>query len=94
MIGNLAILLGLELRVHAKPAWIDLFPNSKVSHLSRLTSDHCPILLNANPSFSPGCKPFRFELFWMKHHTFRPLTANIWNVEVFNLTETIQRFKK
>lgn len=32
-------------RCHANSSWLNIFPNSIVSHLPRTHSDHCPILL-------------------------------------------------
>ena len=33
-------------RCHANLPWLNLFPNSNVTHLPRTHSDHCPLLLN------------------------------------------------
>lgn len=65
-------------RAHANPNWLNIFPETKVIHLPRLNSDHCPILLNIDPSYNRGSKPFRFEPFWMSHNTFVPLKSTIW----------------
>lgn len=66
-------------RVHATALWLDIFPYTKVTHLPRLTSDHCPILLKTNSDAIRGLRPFRFEFFWMNHPTFQNLTNYIWN---------------
>lgn len=60
-------------RAHANPNWLNLFLETKVFHLPCLFSDHCPILLRTNPHYDRGKKPFRFEPFWMKHHSFTNL---------------------
>ncbi|KAF7827350.1 reverse transcriptase [Senna tora] len=62
-------------RAHATHSWINLFPNSKVYHLPRAHSDHCPILLNSNPLLLNDPKPFRLEPFWLHHPTFFQTTA-------------------
>lgn len=45
----------------ASMSWRLTFPRASILHLSAIKSDHCPLLLDTNPSndFSP-C-PFRFE---------------------------------
>lgn len=30
-------------RGHASPSWLQLFPNTKIFHLPRVRSDHCPL---------------------------------------------------
>lgn len=50
-------------RCHANPRWISLFPNSKVFHLPRIHSDHCPILLKTIPSNAPKENIFVLNLF-------------------------------
>lgn len=50
-------------RAHANPMWLNAYPEAKVTHLPRLTSDHCPILLRTNPKQVSRQKPFRFEPF-------------------------------
>lgn len=57
-------------RFHANSDWISLFPNSKVFHLPRIRSDHCPLLLSTQPRCNMGPRPFRLELFWIKHPLF------------------------
>lgn len=44
-------------RVHATSDWITLFPDSKVFHLPRPRSDHCPILLKTNNFHTQGVIP-------------------------------------
>lgn len=80
-------------RTHANATWLNIFPESKVMHLPRLTSDHCPILLRTNPWYTPGRKPFRFEPFWMKHKSFIPLTTIIWDNENHNLSQSIKIYQ-
>ena len=41
--------------------WTLLFPTAEIHHLPRVKSDHCPIMLNTNPSEPKIPKPFRFE---------------------------------
>ncbi|GLT74509.1 hypothetical protein SLA2020_463010, partial [Shorea laevis] len=66
-------------RAWCNPAWKVMFPEASIHHLPRLSSDHCPILLNLDP-IHPfiGNKPFRLEKFWIEHHSFRDLVTTNW----------------
>lgn len=43
--------------------WRLIFPEACITHLARAKSDHCPLLLQLDPSAQPQAhlKPFRFE---------------------------------
>ena len=56
--------------------WTLLFPATKVHHLSRVKSDHCPILLNTDPLKQKPPKPFRFEQMWLTDPTFPSLVED------------------
>ena len=56
--------------------WTLLFPATKVHHLSRVKSDHCPILLNTDPLEQKPPKPFRFEQMWLTDPTFPSLVED------------------
>ncbi|GLT60394.1 hypothetical protein SLA2020_331610 [Shorea laevis] len=51
-------------RAWCNPAWKVMFPEASIHHLPRLSSDHCPLLLNLDPvhPFIEN-KPFRLEKF-------------------------------
>lgn len=58
-------------RCWANPSWSLAFPEANVTHLPRISSDHCPLLL----SLSRACasrmeRPFRFEKMWLSHPGF------------------------
>lgn len=56
-----------------------MFPQASLRHLPRLTSDHCPILLNFHPpSTNRGPKPFKFERMWCLESSFMSLVNNHW----------------
>lgn len=80
-------------RVHANSSWLALFPNSKVFHLPRVKSDHCPILLQTNTHFLPIDKPFRLELFWINHPSFPNIVKDCWNVSDKCLDDILTDFK-
>ena len=50
--------------------WELRFPQSLKEALPRLTSDHCPIVIDTNP-FKRGPTPFRFENMWLLHLDFK-----------------------
>ena len=55
----------------ANPRWYASHPEARVTHLTRCVSDHCPILLETNPS--NGCflpRPFKFQSFWLSNLSF------------------------
>lgn len=79
---------------HATSDWITLFHDSKVFHLPRPRSYHCPILLKTNNFETRAPKPFHFETIWMSHKDFLPLVRLIWNQSHSDLHETINNFTK
>lgn len=42
----------------------------EVTHLSKIGSDHSPLLLSCNLDSTPIKKSFRFLNFWIKHESF------------------------
>ncbi|KAF7833960.1 reverse transcriptase [Senna tora] len=73
--------------------WISLFPNSLVSHLPKVKSDHNPILLNSH--YSPktfGKRPFRCERIWINHPDFKELVRSAWTQED-SLNEALKSLK-
>ncbi|KAJ6725466.1 hypothetical protein OIU79_003776 [Salix purpurea] len=62
-------------------AWRLLFPEAHLSHLTRINSDHCPIMirLDSNHSINRGCIPFRFQAMWLSHPDFATVIRDSWN---------------
>ncbi|XP_030941775.1 uncharacterized protein LOC115966748 [Quercus lobata] len=51
-------------RFFVNPDWCTLYPNARVSHLTHVHSDHCPVLLDFEPSADSSLnKPFKFQSF-------------------------------
>ncbi len=50
--------------------WDCSFPLSEVEALSRITSDHCPIVLSTGAKPKPTGGPFRFEALWLRREDF------------------------
>lgn len=79
-------------RAHANFQWLSLFLDSKVFHLPRPRSNHCPILLKTLTFTHKGQKPFCFESMWMNHPDFKNIVANCWNQQNLTLHDIIIRF--
>ncbi|XP_048498136.1 uncharacterized protein LOC125496658 [Beta vulgaris subsp. vulgaris] len=59
--------------------WINAFPVYNLWHLPRVTSDHCPILLNLeNHRPMDGPKPFGFEPMWTLDSRFLDVVRQAW----------------
>lgn len=72
--------------------WITSYPNYHVSILPRLTSDHCPILLDLDAHNSyKAVRPFRFEPMWMMESSFKILINKEWSGNIFPLQGKIQK---
>ena len=58
-------------RFFMNPNWCLLYPNAKVSHLTRCHSDHCPVLMETNPCRPMQMnRPFKFQSFWLSDPSF------------------------
>ncbi|XP_075109128.1 uncharacterized protein LOC142180921 [Nicotiana tabacum] len=57
------------------------FPGLEITHLSKIGSDHCPMLLKCDIETPPIKKSFRFLNFWTKHETFKDVVKENWNVD-------------
>lgn len=51
-------------------SWLITFPGSSISLLSRLTSDHSPLLLQVDFNQYAGPRPFRFQHMWLQRQGF------------------------
>nr|XP_016475204.1 PREDICTED: uncharacterized protein LOC107796895 [Nicotiana tabacum] len=57
------------------------FPGLEVTHLSKIGSDHYPMMLKCDIETPPIKKSFRFLNFWTKHETFKDLVKENWNAD-------------
>lgn len=80
-------------RAHSNASWINLFPETQITHLPRLSFDHCPTLLQTQKILHIGLKPFRFEPLWMKHQSFIDITTRIWQTQQGDISQTISNFQ-
>ena len=60
--------------------WCTLYPEAKVSHLTRCHSDHCPVILETRPSeWSRPIGPFKFQSFWLSDPSFPMVVQQAWS---------------
>ncbi|KAK9930653.1 hypothetical protein M0R45_027684 [Rubus argutus] len=62
--------------------WEDVFSDARQLALTRVTSDHCPVLLDTN-IVKWGPAPFRFENMWLEHPSFKENFKIWWEEEIF-----------
>ncbi|XP_075097972.1 uncharacterized protein LOC142175286 [Nicotiana tabacum] len=53
----------------------------EITHLSKIGSDHSPMLISCNPNSIPIKKAFRFLHFWIKHPTFKDVVKENWHTD-------------
>ncbi|XP_030931176.1 uncharacterized protein LOC115957080 [Quercus lobata] len=88
-------------RAFANCVWSNLYPEATVRHLTRIHSDHCPILLSLeNTPELQLPRPFRFQPMWMSHPLFEKLLSDNWTdqqeleANMQNFTEAVKRWNK
>lgn len=61
--------------------WRLNFPEAKVVHLPRIRSDHCPVLVQLQPSLGAARTnpPFRFQAMWMQHKDYYAFVNEAWS---------------
>ncbi|XP_030970777.1 uncharacterized protein LOC115991179 [Quercus lobata] len=81
-------------RCWINPGWKELYPEANVTHLARINSDHCPLLLNLYPFLGSNVdRPFRFQPIWLSHSDFPVVVRDAWAGREGNLAEAISNFK-
>ena len=74
--------------------WLNRFPNANLWHLPRITSDHCPILLNLDHAPDrQGIRPFRFEPMWVLHESFLDEVSRSWPKESDDIQDSLDILK-
>lgn len=66
-------------RVVYNHEWAEFFSSTRVQHLNRDGSDHCPLLISCSNTNARGPSTFRFLHAWTKHHDFLPFVEKSWN---------------
>ena len=80
-------------RCWVNPGWKDFYPEANVTHLAKVNSDHCPLLLNLNPLLgSTSNRPFKFQTIWLSHNEFPAIVRDAWAAKEGNLDGAISNF--
>ena len=71
-------------RALATKEWMDLFPTTKLHHLSSSASDHSPLSLHLvlKKKQKKMIKAFRFESMWLKDSRCEDIVKAIWEEEL------------
>ena len=68
-------------RCFANQSWQTCYPEASVQHLSRLHSDHCPVLLSLQrPTPRIRVRPFSFQPMWLSHPDFSRVVEDAWSI--------------
>lgn len=66
-------------RAVADLAWRMTFPEAYVEVLTRIHSDHNPLLVRCHtPCASPADRPFRYLAAWAEHDEYQNVVMNAW----------------
>ena len=69
-------------RCFANSSWRLLYPEASITHLPRVFSDHCPVLLElSKPPPASLNRPFRFQTMWLHHPDFHDVVRGAWEQE-------------
>lgn len=75
-------------------SWCLMYPEARVTYLTRCHSDHCPVLMEMLPRMSNISKrPFKFQTCWLLNPTFPNVVSEAWNQSV-GLVEATEKFSK
>ncbi|XP_075096320.1 uncharacterized protein LOC142174426 [Nicotiana tabacum] len=68
-------------RILANAEFQQMFAGLEVIHLSKISSDHCPMMLSVQASTVPIKRSFKFLNFWTKNPTFKNTVAENWTTD-------------
>ncbi|XP_030930689.1 uncharacterized protein LOC115956454 [Quercus lobata] len=67
-------------RFFVNPEWCVLFPEARITHLTRCHSNHCPVLLETKPQNRVRLnRPFKCQKFWLADMSFPKVVDQAWN---------------
>ncbi|XP_026410080.1 uncharacterized protein LOC113305210 [Papaver somniferum] len=58
--------------------WLAIYPNTTITNMLAIGSDHHPNLLKSNPHWKNGKIPFKFFGTWLDHADCRKIIADCW----------------
>ena len=81
-------------RCWVNSGWKNFYSEANVTHLARINSDHCLLLLNLNPFLGSNTdRPFRFQSIWLSHSDFPTVVRDALADREGDLAEAISSFK-
>ncbi|XP_075670362.1 uncharacterized protein LOC142640157 [Castanea sativa] len=81
-------------RFFVNSGWCTMYPDAKLTHLTRCHSDHCPILLESKPiNHRHPPRPFKFQSCWLADLSFPNILSRVWRQSSY-LGEAIDKFVK
>ena len=81
-------------RVLVSPEWELCCPLASLRAITRIGSDHVPLLLCTADERPPTPPRFRFELFWLNQAGFREAVAAKWTLRAPLPTDPCQRWTR
>lgn len=80
-------------RCWANPGWNNFFDEANVTHLARVNSDYCPLLLKLKPSKRKDqCNLFKFQSIWLSHNDFPDIVREAQSRQEVNLVDAKSMF--
>ncbi|KAH0717174.1 hypothetical protein KY285_013205 [Solanum tuberosum] len=62
--------------------WLEIMPQTNISHLPSVGSDHTPLLMEMTVNDNQGIKYFKFLQCWVDNDSFMDTVTSYWNKEV------------
>lgn len=72
--------------------WLEMWPNTYVSHATVLGSDHNPLIVQGEPQCSKGKRLFRFEAYWSNEVDCQDIVRSCWEMPC--LGDSLSRWNK
>ncbi|KAG5585870.1 hypothetical protein H5410_046304 [Solanum commersonii] len=69
-------------RAMVNDSWLEKMPQTTITHLSSIGSDHCPLLLEMVAREEEHTKYFKFLNCWAEHPNFLDMVKSCWEREV------------
>ncbi|XP_015170882.1 uncharacterized protein [Solanum tuberosum] len=69
-------------RAMVNDKWLEIMPQTNISHLPYVGSDHTPLLMEMTVNDNQGIKYFKFLHCWVDNDSFMDTVTSCWNKEV------------
>lgn len=69
-------------RCLASPLWMERFPPAILEHLPRISSDHCPLIIDTAPNLQDRQNLFQFEEIWLHYKESWQIVREAWKPPV------------